>query len=154
MRLFICFQMISIWAAFAPIAAAQSFCFEEAGAYYGISPALLNAISKIESNSDSHALNYNPASRSLDFGHMQINSYWRKLLGENYDLLGDACYCTMVGAWILRQCMNRYGYNWDAVACYHTGRGLSDANDSRKHENGRKYINKIKQVLSAMPGLE
>ena len=79
--------------------------------------------------------------------HMQVNSYWKKYLGKRYDHLFNACYCTTVGAWILKQCMDRYGYDWDAVACYHTGYGISDAKSSLKHKNGLRYIHKVKQKL-------
>jgi hypothetical protein len=103
---------------------------KEAGTCYGISPTLLKAISDVESNGNIHAVHYNPLSRPTDVGHMQINSFWQQFLGEHYKTLFDACYCTMVGAWILKQCIDRYGYNWNAVACYHTGYGLSDAKSS------------------------
>ena len=127
---------------------AENYCFNEAGLKYGISPALLKAISDIESNSNVFAINYNKLSHSIDVGHMQVNDFWQKHLGENYEKLFDACYCTMVGAWILKRCISRYGYNWDAVACYHTGYGLSDAKSSLKRKNGLAYIKKIKQKLS------
>ncbi|MFZ5572905.1 MAG: lytic transglycosylase domain-containing protein [Thermodesulfobacteriota bacterium] len=131
-------------------AGADGYCFQEAGIRYGISPILLRAISEVESNGEPHAINMNPSSQTMDMGHMQINSFWRKHLGEDYASLYDACYCTMVGAWILRQCMDRYGYGWDGVACYHTGVGLSDAPSGRKRRNGRAYIEKISQKLTSM----
>jgi soluble lytic murein transglycosylase-like protein len=50
---------------------------------------------------------------------MQINSAWLKSISVNAnDLLGDACLNTMTGAWILRQCIDRHGYSWEAVGCY------------------------------------
>lgn len=86
----------------------DAYCFQEAGSYYGISPVLLKAISDVENNGNIHAVNYNQSSRTVDIGHMQINSFWQKHLGENYERLFNACFCTMVGAWILKQCVDRY----------------------------------------------
>jgi conjugal transfer pilus assembly protein TraD len=34
--------------------------------------------------------------------------------------LGDPCTNVRTGAWILAQCVRRYGYNWKAVGCYHS----------------------------------
>jgi soluble lytic murein transglycosylase-like protein len=133
--------------AFAP--GVHGYCFQEAGARYGISPLLLKAISDAESNGDIHAVNYNAASGTVDIGHMQINSFWKKHLGAHYETLFEACYCTMVGAWILKQCIDRYGYDWDAVACYHTGRGVADAKSRAKRKHGSAYIRKVKKRLAA-----
>lgn len=93
-------------------------CFEEAGRGYSISPALLYAIAKVESNLNPGAVNRN-TNGSYDYGLMQINSGWYATLGrDRWDRLSDACYNVHVGAWILRQCIDRYGYTWDAVGCY------------------------------------
>jgi soluble lytic murein transglycosylase-like protein len=95
-----------------------AFCFEEAGEIYGVSPQLLWAIAKTESNFNPAAVNYNK-NGSFDYGVMQINSCWYRELGrERWMRLGDACYNANVGAWILSKCMRRYGYTWAAVGCY------------------------------------
>ena len=97
---------------------ASPMCFEEAGRGYGISPALLYTIAKVESNLNPGAVNRN-TNGSYDYGLMQINSGWYATLGrDRWDRLSDACYNVHVGAWILRQCIDRYGYTWDAVGCY------------------------------------
>jgi len=97
---------------------ASPMCFEEAGRGYGISPALLYAIAKVESNLNPGAVNRN-TNGSYDYGLMQINSGWYAMLGrDRWERLSDACYNVHVGAWILRQCIDRYGYTWDAVGCY------------------------------------
>lgn len=99
-----------------------SFCFEEAGKEYGISPQLLWAIAKHESGFKTHAINYN-SNGSFDFGLMQINSSWYDKLGyERWSMLGDACYNVKTGAWILSQCMLRYGNTWEAVGCYNSSK--------------------------------
>lgn len=96
----------------------RAFCFEEAGQEYQISPQLLESIARTESNLNQRAMNRN-TNGSLDYGLMQINSYWVRTFDlSSSDLMQDACYNAKVGAWILRQCMDRHGYNWEAVGCY------------------------------------
>jgi soluble lytic murein transglycosylase-like protein len=123
------------------------FCFQEAGETYQISPELLSAIAKVESGLDPSAMNQNK-NGSYDFGLMQINSCWRKTLGGRWRYLSDPCYNVMVGSWILRQCMNRYGYSWDGVACYHTGKGLSDSH-AKKQALAKKYIRRIQTAMAS-----
>jgi len=124
---------------------ALCFCFNEAGETYNISPALLKAISQVESNMQPHAINHN-ANGSVDYCHMQINSYWKRHLKNKWQYLSDPCYCTMVGAWILKQCIIGYGYNLDALACYHSGRSLSRLNHVKRARTV-KYLEKVNHVL-------
>lgn len=99
---------------------AHAFCFDEAGARYGINPIILRSIAKVESNFNPRAVNRNK-NGSYDFGLMQINSSWARTIGlERWNSLGDACYNTMTGAWILANCMNKYGYSWKAIGCYNS----------------------------------
>ncbi len=96
------------------------FCFEEAGAQYGINPQILRAIAKVESNFNPAAVNKN-TNGTYDVGLMQINSSWGATIGkERWKSLGDACYNTKTGAWILAMCMNKYGYTWKAIGCYNS----------------------------------
>ncbi|MDY0383722.1 lytic transglycosylase domain-containing protein [Trichlorobacter sp.] len=98
----------------------HSFCFEEAARQYNLPPVLLMSIARHESNLQPDAVNRNSNS-SYDFGVMQINSSWAKRLGsELWSQLGDPCTNIKVGAWILRQCIDQYGYNWKAVGCYNS----------------------------------
>ena len=115
-----------------------AFCFEEAGAEYNISPQLLWAIAKNESNFNPSAVNQNK-NGSFDYGVMQINSWWYSKLGhERWMRLNDPCYNVRVGAWILSQCIKKYGYTWDAVGCY----------NSPNKERGNIYAHKVyKNVL-------
>ncbi len=103
---------------------AFAYCFEEAGRYYGVSPRLLWAIAKVESNFNPRAINRNK-NGTYDIGLMQINSRWLPVLKRHglYDerLIWHPCYNTFVGAWVLRQCINRYGNSWKAVDCYNKG---------------------------------
>ena len=101
---------------------ANSFCYEEAGSRYGISPTLLYAISKGESSFNPVAINYN-TNGSYDYGLMQINSSWEptlRKLGIPWNTLADPCTNVMVGAWVLSQCIQDYGYTWPAVGCYNS----------------------------------
>ena len=48
----------------------------------------------------------------------------------------------------LRLCVERYGYTWDAVACYHTGQGLSSP-IPEKRRAAAKYVSRIRAALKA-----
>lgn len=96
----------------------HGFCFEEAGALYKISPQLLWTIAKVESNFNPNAINKNPDG-SYDFGVMQINSTWEKILGrDRWETLEDPCQNVKMGAWILDQCLRKFGYTWEGIGCY------------------------------------
>lgn len=97
---------------------AQAFCFEEAGETYGVPPGLLWAIAKVESNFDPAAVCYN-RDGSYDYGVMQINSSWASRLGlPLWNKLNDPCTNVKVGAYILADCLGRYGYTWEGIGCY------------------------------------
>jgi soluble lytic murein transglycosylase-like protein len=101
---------------------AYAFCFDEAGALYGIAPRLLWTISKGESDFNPLAVNRN-SNGSYDFGLMQINSSWAPALrkmGISWESLADPCTNVKVGAWVLARCMHDYGYTWAAVGCYNS----------------------------------
>jgi soluble lytic murein transglycosylase-like protein len=115
----------------------SAFCFEDAGKQYGIPYQLLKSIAGIESNMNPGAFNVN-RNGSFDVGLMQINSFWIKTWGLNKDeLISNPCYNVMIGANILKKCIDRYGFNWEAVGCY-------NANNLQKKMN---YSWKIFQNL-------
>ncbi len=102
-----------------------AFCFEDAGAQFGVSPEILRTIAKEESDFNAIAINLNK-NGTYDFGLMQINSKWVNILGlEAWLALREPCYNVKVGAWILSQCIRRYGYTWEAVGCYHSQGNIS-----------------------------
>ena len=118
--LFLTVALLSCWSTALTLmpADANAFCFEEAGKTYGISPMLLESIAKIESSLNPKAINKNQ-NGSIDIGLMQINSFWLKTLKLDAEkLITNPCYNTMTGAKILKQCIERYGYTWEAVGCY------------------------------------
>ncbi|NVM20480.1 MAG: lytic transglycosylase domain-containing protein [Desulfobacterales bacterium] len=144
-------MLILIMIVLFPSRSAWAFCFEEVSRRYGISPHLLKAIARVESNMQPHAINHNK-NGSVDYCHMQINSYWKKHLKERWQYLNDPCYCTMVGAWILKQCINRYGYNPNALVCYHTGKSLPELSSARRGE-AVTYLEKINHSIKKFAGL-
>lgn len=122
---------------------ANAFCYEEAGAMYGIAPRLLWTISKGESNFNPAAVNYN-TNGSYDFGLMQINSSWAPALrkmGIPWEALADPCTNVKVGAWVLAQCVQDYGYTWAAVGCY----------NSRTPSKQNRYASRIARLMSREP---
>lgn len=117
-------------------------CFNEAGKMYQVPPMLLQSIAWVESRYDKNAKNHN-TNGSVDMGVMQINSLWLDPLSE-YGVqrkhLYNACYNISVAAWILRKQINEVGYNWQAVAHYH----------SRTPEKGESYARKVARVYFAL----
>jgi hypothetical protein len=100
---------------------AQAACFEQAGQRYGIAPALLKAISAVESGFNPNARNRN-RDGSEDLGHMQSQQPLAGRRSSSYGIgreqLFDPCINTYVGAWILAQNISRLGYGWDAIGAY------------------------------------
>ncbi len=96
----------------------NAFCFDEAGKAFGINPFLLRGIARIESNLNPAAINRN-ANGSVDIGLMQVNSSWVSNMGlDPGRLRSDPCYNVMAGSKILKLCIDRHGYTWEAVGCY------------------------------------
>jgi soluble lytic murein transglycosylase-like protein len=122
-------------------AAALDRCFHRAGGYYDISPEILRSIARVESGFNPVAVNRNP-NGTYDYGLMQINSSWYRRLGpERWQNLSDPCYSIHVGAWILSQCIGRYGYTWEAVGCY-------NASSKKKRD---AYARKIAKAIKESP---
>ena len=96
-------------------------CFVDAANRYGVNPLLLWGIARVESNFNSRALNRN-SNGTYDIGIMQINSNWIPVLKRHglYDTraLWDPCYNIHVGAWVLKQCLSKFGNTWQAIGCY------------------------------------
>ena len=117
-------------------------CFEQAGKMYKVPPMLLQSIAWVESRYDKNAKNHN-TNGSVDMGVMQINSLWLEPLSE-YGVekkhLYNACYNISIAAWILRKQINEVGYNWQAVAHYH----------SRTPDKGENYARKVARVYFAL----
>ena len=126
--------------------AAHAFCFDKAGSRYGISPDLLHAICKGESSFNPTAVNYN-SNGTYDYGLMQINSSWEpklRKLGISWESLSDPCTNVMVGAWVLSQCIQDYGYTWSAVGCY----------NSRTPTKRDRYAARIAKIVKQGPYIQ
>jgi len=110
--------LVSAFASFSLPVFAETFCFDEAGRTYGINPFLLQSIARVESGLNAKAVNINK-NGSADLGLMQINSAWIEPLQLNRNkLLSDPCYNVKAGASILKACIDRWDYTWQAVGCY------------------------------------
>ena len=118
---------------------------------YGVELKLLLAIASHESRFNPKALNINKgksSKKSADRGIMQINSCWIPTLkkyakADIRTALYNPDYNIKVGAWVLKQCLNRYGNTWRAVDCYNKG--------AKKARNSSRYINKIWEEYKKIP---
>jgi hypothetical protein len=130
---------------------ASAFCFEEAGAEYGINPQILRAIAKVESNFNPEAVNMN-TNGTYDYGLMQINTIWAPTIGkERWSQLGDPCVNAKTGAYILKTCMNKYGYTWKAIGCYHSQTPDKRDNYSRKVFQQLQRVKPLAQEAAYSP---
>ena len=98
-------------------------CFEEAASRHRVSADLLRAIAKVESSFNPIAVNGTHVERTKtkDIGLMQINTgnlRGLKKYGISETHLYDPCVSTDVGAWLLRERIDRFGYTWEAVGSY------------------------------------
>ncbi len=122
----------------------HAFCFEEAGGMYGVSPRLLWAIAKVESDFNPDAINQN-RNGSYDVGLMQINSWWEKRLGNDlWKSLKNPCQNVKVGAWVLAQCIQRFGRTWKGIGCY----------NASSDEKRVKYAEKVFATLRQLNNLK
>ncbi|MCX8163781.1 MAG: lytic transglycosylase domain-containing protein [Aquificaceae bacterium] len=96
-------------------------CFYDAGKRYGLDPLLLTSIAKVESNFNPRAINLN-LNGSVDYGIMQVNSYWLEKYKIPKDWIKEPCYNIHFGAMVLRRCMDIHrGSLALAVDCYNKG---------------------------------
>ncbi len=116
---------------------ADRYCFAEAEAHYKVDRRILWAISDVESRTNNTAVNVN-SDKSVDRGHMQLNSWW----GFTKEELSDPCFQTLAGASILSHCFERYGSGPDAISCYNTGKPLNALSFERK-EIAKEYVSKV-----------
>ena len=95
-----------------------AFCFDEAAREHGVNADLLRSIASVESNNNPSAVNHN-GNGSTDLGIMQINSSWIKPMRlDGQELIKNPCYNVKTAAKILKKCIDRNGYTWEAIGCY------------------------------------
>ncbi|MCF5144515.1 invasion protein IagB [Pseudomonas edaphica] len=104
---------------------AWASCWEEVAGRYDIEPELLKAIAVVESGARAGAMNPGNSDGSRDIGLMQINSMHLPRLAKQgiteERLLTEPCLSIEVGASILADFIQRFGYNWTAVGSYNAG---------------------------------
>ena len=106
---------------------ALAYCWEEVATRYDLEPELLQAIAAVESGYRAQAMNHTNRNGTRDIGLMQINSiHLPRLLKQGITeerLLNEPCLSVEVGASILAEFIQRFGYNWTAVGAYNVGPG-------------------------------
>lgn len=118
--------------------------FDRSAAKYGLDPVLLYSIALVESKANPGAVATNK-NKSIDHGAMQINSVHLPALaryGIQRGDLFDPCVNVDVGAWILRQCFDRWGVTWDGVGCYNSSAQPHRRNYAEKVERKYSYLKK------------
>jgi soluble lytic murein transglycosylase-like protein len=118
---------------------AHADCLDDAAIYQQMSPVLLRAIAQHESGMRANAVNKN-TNGTEDIGLMQINTTHLPRLakfGISRESLFNPCVSAYVGAWVLRDCLDRYGPTWNAVGCYNAG----------SPEKRLRYANRIYETL-------
>lgn len=114
-------------------------CLDDAAMFHQVSPVLLRGIAQHESGMRASAVNRN-ANGSEDIGLMQINTVHLPRLarfGITRQALFEPCTNAYIGAWILRENLDRYGPTWDAVGAY----------NAASPDKRLKYINRIYSTL-------
>jgi soluble lytic murein transglycosylase-like protein len=115
-------------------------CFDTAAARHSVPADLLRAIACVESNFNAHAVNRN-RNGSVDYGVMQINSSWLPELrkfGIEGDHLWDACTNIYVGAWVMAQKIQAFGYSWRAIGAYNAGLKETPLREALRYEYAKK----------------
>ncbi len=122
---------------------ASAFCFDQATAAYRLPPLLLETIAEVESAMNPDAANWN-RDGTVDVGLMQVNSWWEPRLGpERWQAVcSDPCYNVTVGAWILADCLHRYGYGLQGLGCY----------NARSPDKRERYSRKVLAAMMAKLG--
>lgn len=95
--------------------------FVQAARHYQLNPLLLYAIGKTESSLNPRAVNCANKNQSCDYGIMQINSIHLPMLAKHNIFKKDLFNPKVnifVGAWVLKNCINKHGMDYKALNCY------------------------------------
>ncbi|WP_231421455.1 transglycosylase SLT domain-containing protein [Pseudomonas sp. Leaf59] len=117
-------------------------CWADVAGRYDIEPELLQAIAAVESGYRANTMNNANSDGSRDIGLMQINSmHLPRLLKQGITeerLLSEPCLSVEVGASILAEFIQRFGYNWTAVGSYNAGPGSGPQRDALREQYAQK----------------
>jgi len=136
--------------------------FQSAAAELAVSPAVTQAIARVESRVWPYTLNIEgqpfffaskkealaaarralAEGKSFDTGIMQINSQWLRRYNLPLEAVLDPAANIYLGSWILSREMARNGDTWQAVARYH----------SPNQSQGRTYVEQVKAALRRKTG--
>lgn len=128
-----------------PASSAGADCFDTAAERHRVPACLLRAIACVESNVNPHAVNRN-RNGSTDYGVMQINSVWLPRLGKfgiERDHLWDSCTNIHVGAWVLAQKIQTFGFTWRAIGAYNAGLKDTPLKEHLRYEYAKKVYRAV-----------
>jgi len=101
---------------------------------------LLKSIVIAESGEYSKAINRN-TNGTTDYGLGQINTIWVEGLElDTIKLINEPLYNLKWSAYILRHCLDKYGWTWEGLAHYHNGKAIY----------GLRYMLKVKEVYNKL----
>ncbi|VVE18895.1 MULTISPECIES: lytic transglycosylase domain-containing protein [Pandoraea] len=117
-------------------------CFDDAASFHHVNPLILRAIAIVESGNRANLTNTN-RNGSIDYGLMQINSIHLPELAR-YGIgkadLFNGCKSVYMGAWILRQSIEKYGNTWAAIGSYNSA---TPAYRDRYAAKVQRVVNKL-----------
>lgn len=127
-------------------------CWDGAAKYHRVDPWLLYSIAYVESRFNPNAVGKNK-NGTRDLGMMQINDkVWLPKLakmGISKDMLKDPCVSVYVGAWILRQNIDEFGYTAKAIGAYNSRTPVHNKNYARKVYDAYAKFTKLHKIQTA-----
>ena len=131
---------------------ALAYCWEEVATRYDLEPELLQAIAAVESGYRAQAMNHTNRNGTRDISLMQINSiHLPRLLKQGITeerLLNEPCLSVEVGASILAEFIQRFGYNWTAVGSYNVGPGAGPQREALRLRYAEKIWVRYEALVS------
>jgi len=101
---------------------------------------LLKSIVIVESGEYSKAINRN-TNGTTDYGLGQINTIWVKGLElDTVKLINEPLYNLKWSAYILKHCLDKYGWTWEGLAHYHNSQAIY----------GLRYMLKVQEVYNKL----
>lgn len=129
---------------------ADDFCFLDTAKQYNLNANLLKAISIVESSScNQSAVNFNNRNKTIDYGCMQINSWWFPILKKHgispASVQNNKCVNIAIAGWILKNnIIISKGDIWLAVGAYNAGFRKSS------EKARRDYVRKVYTAYTSL----